>query len=68
MSALRRIRIDKHLSIEALAEQAGMSPEQIRNIETGRAKNPRVETLSKLAKVLDVEPSQIDPILTAEAA
>lgn len=68
MSALRRIRIDKHLSIMDLAAQSEVSPEQIRNIENGRALNPRVETLAKLAAILEVEPSELDPILTKDPA
>lgn len=67
MSALRRIRVDAHLSIEQLAEQAGVSSEQIRNIETGRATNPRVVTLVKLAEALEVQPSAIDPALEEAA-
>lgn len=65
MSALRRIRVDKRLSIPELAEASGVSPEQIRHIEGGRALNPRPETLGKLADVLGVQPSELDPILTA---
>ena len=61
MSELRRIRIDRRLSIVQLAERSEVSPEQIRNIENGRARNPRVETLDKLARVLGVLPSAIDP-------
>lgn len=68
MSALRRVRVDARLSIEELSIKSGVSPEQIRNIETGRAANPRAATLAKLADVLTVEPSTIDPILTKDAA
>lgn len=66
MSALRQIRVDKHLSTADLAAAAGISVEQIRNIEQGRTRNPRVETLSRLAEVLGVSPSAIDPMLTDE--
>lgn len=68
MSALRRARIDARLSIEELSIKAGVSADQIRNIETGRVENPRASTLAKLADVLTVEPSTIDPILTRDAA
>ena len=62
MSALRRTRVDRRLSVADLAEQSGVSQEQIRNIETGRARNPRAITLGKLADVLDVSPSALDPM------
>lgn len=68
MSALRRLRIDRHLSIAQLAEQSGVSDDQIRNIETGRAKNPRTSTLVDLARVLEVRPSELDPVLAAAEA
>lgn len=63
MSALRRIRVDRELTVVQLAAASDVSPEQIRNIEAGRARNPHIETLSKLAKALDVAPSAIDPML-----
>lgn len=68
MSALRRIRLDARLSIEELATRADVSADQIRNIENGRVGNPRAGTLGKLADALDVEPSELDPFLTARAA
>lgn len=68
MSALRQVRVDAELSIEDLAAEAGVSPEQIRNIESGRARNPRVETLVKLAIALHVKPSAIDPMLDDRSA
>lgn len=63
MSALRAVRVNAKLSIDDLAAKAKVSPEQIRNIEAGRARNPRVKTLVKLATVLKVKPSDIDPML-----
>lgn len=66
MSALRRIRIDARLSIDELSVRSGISAEQIRNIETGRAANPRPATLGAIADVLQVAPSAIDPVLNAE--
>lgn len=68
MSELRRIRVDKRMSIPELAEASGVSPEQIREIEAGRTLNPRPKTLGKLADVLDVQPSELDPILTERSA
>lgn len=68
MSELRRIRVDRRLSIKDLAMLSSVSEEQIRNIENGRATNPRVTTLDKLARVLDVQPSTIDPHTTTADA
>lgn len=68
MSAIRRARVDKGWSAGTLAEKSGISVEQIRNIESGRTRNPRAETLHKLAKVLRVKPSEIDPMLQEEAS
>lgn len=59
--SLRQHRVDKHLTIEELAAVSKVSPAQIRNIESGRAPNPRVDTLAKLANALGTVPSEIDP-------
>lgn len=66
MSALRRIRLDRDepLTIAQLAELAGVSEDQIGSIENGKTRNPRVDTLRRLAGALGVKPSEIDPVLT----
>jgi XRE family transcriptional regulator, regulator of sulfur utilization len=51
--AIRRLRQDRHLSIEALARKAGMSAGHLGVIERGRG-NPRLETLFALAGALGV--------------
>jgi transcriptional regulator with XRE-family HTH domain len=66
--SLRSVRVDAHLSIEELAAKSKVSPAQIRNIESGRAVNPRAETLSKLADALNTTPSAIDPYPMRDAA
>ena len=63
MSALRRARVNAGLEIEELGELSEISPDQIRNIENGRTKNPRARTLVALAKPLKVSPAEIDPKL-----
>lgn len=68
MSELRRVRVNKNLSIADLAEQAEVSPEQIRNIESGRTRNPRADTLNKLAGILDVEAATLDPMIDRQPA
>lgn len=50
---LRRLRAEKGLSQEALAESAGLSRPAYRNIET-RKSEPRAETLHRLATALGV--------------
>ena len=66
--SLRKVRVDARLSIDKLAGLSGISPAQIRNIEAGVTKNPRVETLTALAEALDVSPSEIDPYTVKDAA
>ena len=49
---LRRIRRAQHLSVEALAELARLSPVDIASVEAGA--DPALETLWALALALDV--------------
>lgn len=65
MSTLRRLRMNSRLTIAALAEAAGLSEDTIRDIETGQTRDPRVDTLGKLADALGVEPADIDPFVPA---
>jgi transcriptional regulator with XRE-family HTH domain len=51
---LAKIRKEKGLTQEALARKAGISFHTLVKIEGGRIKNPRIETVIKLAKALDV--------------
>jgi transcriptional regulator with XRE-family HTH domain len=50
---LRKIRIEKGLSYRELAELSGVSKSGIASIENG--KMPRIDTLCKLAKALEVD-------------
>lgn len=54
---IKRIRKSKKLSMERLAEQAGVSRSMLGQIERGEA-NPSVGTLAKIAKALKV-PAEI---------
>lgn len=56
---LRRVRRERGLSQEALAEKAALSKDLIQKLEQGRRATARVTTLSKLAGALDVEISQL---------
>jgi len=58
-SALRRLRFEKGLSQEALAERAGMaSHAHLCRLENGR-KQPTVEMLFRLAEALEIPASVI---------
>jgi transcriptional regulator with XRE-family HTH domain len=51
---LRCNREQKNLSVSELAEKAGVSVPQIYNVESGRSRNPRAGTRTRLAKALGV--------------
>lgn len=56
--AIRRLREDRHLSINALARKAGMSSGHLSLIERGYG-NPRLPTLRRLAEALKTTVTQI---------
>jgi transcriptional regulator with XRE-family HTH domain len=51
---VKRLRAAAGLTQQALAIRAEMSISAVVHIESGRIPNPRLETLRKLAKALDV--------------
>lgn len=51
---LKRIRLEKGLSIRELQRMSGVSHTIIMNIESGKSKNPTIISIMKLAKTLDV--------------
>jgi transcriptional regulator with XRE-family HTH domain len=51
---LSKIRKEKGWSQEKLAQEAGISYNTVIKIERGGIKNPKIETVVKLAKALDV--------------
>lgn len=51
---VRRVRIEKGLTQEELAERAGTSQFYISSLESGR-RNPTVVTVASLAKALGVD-------------
>lgn len=53
---LNKVRQKKDLSVEALAEESGVSFVQIYNIEAGRSQNPRDRTRKKLTDALEEKP------------
>jgi transcriptional regulator with XRE-family HTH domain len=55
---LREIRIQRLLTQEELAEKAGVSPSTVVNIERDN-REPQFRTIRKLAKALEVEPTEL---------
>lgn len=52
---LAKIRKEKGLTQESLSRKAGISFHTLVKIENGRIRNPRIETVMKLAKALGVK-------------
>ena len=55
---LRRMRRERELSQDALADLAGMASKHVSELERGR-KEPRLGTLLQLADALDVPSSEL---------
>lgn len=51
---IRKIRSKKELSLEKIARLADLSLNTIVKVENGVNKNPTIETLTKIAKALEV--------------
>jgi transcriptional regulator with XRE-family HTH domain len=66
MPTLRAVRRGKLISIEDLAELAGVSTKTIVEIELGRS-TPRLRTIRKLSAALDVDPASVDEFVAAIA-
>jgi transcriptional regulator with XRE-family HTH domain len=64
VATLRAIRRGKLISIEGLAEKAGVSTKTIVEIELGRSV-PRLRTIRKLSEALEVEPTSVDEFAAA---
>lgn len=67
-SVLRMLREDRELTQAVLAARAGISTNQLQNIEAGKASglkdatdpsNPRLSTLIDICNVLNVVPSEV---------
>lgn len=52
---LRRLRLDRHVSQRALAEQVGVDFTYISKIESGQLAPPSEEVLRKIAQVLNTD-------------
>lgn len=55
---VRRLRAEKKLTQDALAQGASMDPAEIRRIESGR-RDPGVRVLTRVAAGLEVEPAEL---------
>lgn len=51
---IRQARLDRGLTQVGLANKAGISPQAVQVIETGRRRTPRVSTLLALRGALDL--------------
>jgi transcriptional regulator with XRE-family HTH domain len=67
MLTLREARIRKLLSIRGLAKLAGVSPETLQGLESGR-RTAQLGTIRKLAAALEVEPGEIEEFRRAMEA
>jgi len=56
---LKELRVRKNLSLQEVADAVGASKAHIWDLETGRAKNPSIELLTKLAKCFGVSVADI---------
>ena len=52
-SAVKKSRLEKKLTQEKLAELIGITPNHVKQLESGR-RNPSVKALNKLVNVLDI--------------
>jgi transcriptional regulator with XRE-family HTH domain len=64
LDELRRLREDRRMSQQGLADVAGVSKVAINQIEGGK-RSPNVTTLEKLAEALDVEVADLFPKVQA---
>ena len=63
MSALgetkRAIRAKRGMSLQDVADEAGLTKSHVWDLEQGRARNPTVETVLNLALALGLEPGTL---------
>ena len=55
---VRRIRLDRELSQEGLADEAGLHRTYVSGVERG-VRNPTVTVLERIARALKVRPGQL---------
>lgn len=64
ISVVTAARLDANLSVDDLANRAGVHPKTIRRLEARQS--IREETIFEIARVLDLKPSEIVRDLAAE--
>lgn len=57
---IKKIRLEKCMTQKEVAEKCGINDANIRKYESGR-QNPKIETVEKIAKALDVPITQLLP-------
>lgn len=55
---VRRLRLDREFTLQALADESGISKSYLGDIEKGR-KNPTTDVLEAIAHALDVSPRRL---------
>lgn len=55
---VRRVRVSKGLTLEALAHEVGLSYSYIGEVERGR-RNPTLRVVERIAGALDVKPLEL---------
>ena len=52
---IKELRLANELTIKDLSKKTGIGQSTISELETGKAKKPRIDTLVKIANVLEVD-------------
>lgn len=60
-------RTERNMTGQALAETAGLSVDGLRKLETGRIRDPGIQTVMRLAQSLDVTLDQLVARVTARS-
>lgn len=56
---IKKLRLENKLTLAKLSELSGVGQSTINDIENGKAKNPKTDTLTKLANALDVSINEL---------
>ena len=55
---MRRVRLERGMTIEALADEVGLAYTYVGQIERGR-RNPTLDVVERMATVLKIEPLEL---------
>jgi len=55
---VRRVRQDKGLTLEAMADEVGLAYSYLGEIERGR-KNPTLDVVERIAEILEIDPIEL---------